>query len=291
MAYYCSTACSVSLDHHPPWELELTSIKAADWKHHRTMCKENLKVTREVDERALANPRRSLLEKKLKTFITDVGLAEIDFATYCAFHIVHPSLPSIERTHILCLKVEVDSLKSNNPLREQIRFVEYRVMDEREFPRAYPTRMDSLIDVRFRVALSGCWKGDASASLPGAEVLEVCIINTFGTTKLPQASTREYEAVIADWFPFLQKSMESPPLSFRHLFDANVDEATLSFYFGERAEQEAGLPSRNSPLYRQSRDAMFRSDQRARNMKRQEQSIPCEHTILYTSGPILTSWE
>jgi hypothetical protein len=257
-----------------------------------------VKLTREEDEQALADPRAFLLERKLKTFLLDSGLNEINFASYCAYHLAHPTLPPIDRQYNICLMLEIDPLKSTKPLREQVRFVQYDFATEEDVERGEnlsfkeqrevarlemadqerryrtdkPLAEAGLHRATCKTFLAGYWKGE-----PRSTFIQVSIVNPFVVRKVPRSSTREYEAIIADWFPFLQKSMESPPLSFRHLFDSKVDEATRSFDFGERAERNAGLPSRKSPRYALAREAMFQSEELERNIKRQEDSIPREY--------------
>lgn len=122
-------------------------------------------------------------------------------------------------------------------------------------------------DVEATVLINATWKGDPFGDNRGLRVS-----HNWWVKRAPPGTEREYEDIIADHLPFIQRSLKEPPLSFRHLFDRKIDLATRSFDFRERQNNQ--LPPRDSPGYEAAREAMFKLAERSRDGRRQYQSYP-----------------
>jgi hypothetical protein len=246
----------------------LTSPQKKDWKNHKELCKIKAEQHSQAEKAALIRPRETLLLKKLDEFLDRAGASEVTLATELGFHMSHPSAPRIDTTHYLRLTVEVDPEAGTKPLRDQFTFIGYELVPKGNLVASGRTLMadnaNGQFDSEQLVVLEGYWKGDRTA-------LKAISGRGAWNKRVEAGTEREYEAIVKDWFPFIQKALKEPPLDLRHLFDRKVDLATRTFDFRGLGDDQ--LPPKTSPGYAAAREAMFKKAEVKRDATRQFHSV------------------
>jgi hypothetical protein len=205
-----------------------------------------LEYERMTSGHTMSAPQEALLEQKMLEFSRHDGFKEIKLADHFAFHLSHPTRPRIEKTHLLVLEVEIDAAAAHKPLRQQFKFIKYSLPKIKDYMAALkadgyehsyeyqilskpsplePTNEKGTFHAGTYVFLSGHWKG--------ARARDSYTLANHRTQWIdldPLALVNDF--VDADWFPFLQESMEGPPAAaFRDLLNRKIDLATREFDF------------------------------------------------------------
>jgi hypothetical protein len=243
------------------------------------------------DTHSLSQPDTVLLGVKSSAFVRTSFANELSFAAICGLHLAHPSKSRIDGTHLITLDFEVDDeAPAGTSLRRTFSLIAgevapiSKVIQRRlhvtndaalihalKNPRPLGSDVNGRFDVEYSILIFTRWKSKAK-NLRSEAVQLQC--HGFWIERMAKGTERAYEAIVADWIPFLQRSLAAPSLqSFRHIFDAKVDEATRSYDFGVKDEQKWKLPARTSAEYEGKKERMFKDIESHRNMQRSLMSM------------------